>query len=80
MNTGYRYVSNENGYSLYYFKDDSLYDICSMKDISLDNPIFNAILQSVNERNTKLPISEPKVPNEVPNEAPNDKAVGDKVF
>ncbi len=70
LNTGYRYVSNENGYSLYYFKDEPLYDICSMKDITLDNPMMTAILHSVNERFSRNPISEPKVPS--------DKAVDDK--
>jgi hypothetical protein len=70
MNIGYRHVSNQNGYSLYYFTDEPLYDICSMKDVSLENPMMQTILESVNEGMKKMAISD----SQVPSEAPSDKA------
>lgn len=49
MNSGYSLVGLENGYSLYMFTDQVLYDICSMKQPSLKNPMMESILQSVSE-------------------------------
>lgn len=45
--SGYAQIAFENGYSLYMFKNDPLYDICSFKEAGLTNPILNAILQSI---------------------------------
>ena len=47
MNCGYSLIALNNGYALYFFNDQVLYDICSMKTVSLKNPIMEAILQSV---------------------------------
>jgi hypothetical protein len=49
MNSGYALASLENGYSLYVFTDQVLYDITSMKTLGLKNPIMESILQSVSE-------------------------------
>lgn len=48
--TGYTLVSLENGYALYYFKDSGLFDICSMKTISITNTILDSILDSLNSK------------------------------
>jgi hypothetical protein len=48
--TGYTLVSLENGYALYYFKDSGLFDICSMKTISVTNPILDSIIDSFNSK------------------------------
>jgi hypothetical protein len=49
QNTGYRLISLQNKYALYYFTDQTLYDSCSFKTIGLNNPIFSSILDSVND-------------------------------
>ena len=47
MNCGYSLIALNNGYALYFFNDQVLYDICSMKSINLKNPIMETLLQSV---------------------------------
>jgi hypothetical protein len=53
LNIGYSLVAYENNYGLYMFRDQPLYDICSMKTPSLNNPIMDSILQSVHAAYTK---------------------------
>ncbi len=49
LNSGYATIAYENGYSLYLFNDQVLYDICSMKEPSLKNPIMQTLLTSASE-------------------------------
>ena len=49
MNVGYALVSHTNEYSLYLYNDESLYDICSMKTVGLQNPILVSLTESMNE-------------------------------
>lgn len=53
LNSGYSLVCLENGYALYFYVDQPLYDITSMKQISISNPIMNSILQTVSENLVK---------------------------
>jgi hypothetical protein len=46
LNCGYGHVRIENDYSLYFFEDQSLYDICSMKTLGAQNPIMEALLSA----------------------------------
>jgi hypothetical protein len=62
INSGYSLIHNENGYALYLFKDDSFYDICSMKTIGLENPFLKTILSSVSQHLT--PVVENKEEND----------------
>jgi hypothetical protein len=55
MNTGYHLVHLENGYALYIFFDQPLYDICSMKIPALSNPMLQTILTSVSEMQAGVP-------------------------
>jgi hypothetical protein len=50
LNSGYSLLHSENGYALYSFRDQPLYDICSVKDVGLENPFLKAILSSVGEQ------------------------------
>jgi hypothetical protein len=50
INCGYRLIKFENGYSLYYFTDDNLYDTCSVKDYTLYNPFIKNISDVLNKR------------------------------
>ncbi len=45
VNSGYSLVAIENGYALYVFSEQTLYDICSMKTIGMQNPIMTSIVQ-----------------------------------
>jgi hypothetical protein len=50
MNAGYIHVmTSSNKFSLYYYSGLSLYDSCSMKDISWGNPIAQAFIASSKE-------------------------------
>ncbi len=49
FNTGYALMSYQNGYALYMYTDESLYDICSMKTVGLKNPILSELMNSFNE-------------------------------
>jgi hypothetical protein len=49
LNSGYALVSLQNGYALYMYTDESLYDICSMKTVGLQNPIFLELTNTFNE-------------------------------
>ncbi len=49
LNSGYCLVSVHEGYSLYHFNDQVLYDICSMKVPSLKNPIMDSLLKAASE-------------------------------
>jgi hypothetical protein len=49
LNTGYSLIAHENGYGLYMFRDQPLYDICSMKTPSLTNPMMDSLIQSVRD-------------------------------
>jgi hypothetical protein len=50
LNTGYSLLHLENGYGLYSFRDQPLYDICSVKQLGLENPFLKAILSSVDDQ------------------------------
>jgi hypothetical protein len=49
LNVGYSqiYQNDATGYALYTFTDQTLYDICSVKGVSMTNPFMNSLLQSV---------------------------------
>ena len=47
MNSGYSLFANENGYGLYVFTEQTLYDICSMKTVGVSNPFMSAITQEL---------------------------------
>jgi hypothetical protein len=49
LNCGYRFVRSENGYFLYVFKDECLYDSCSLAIPSLGNPMIQTIVQDTVE-------------------------------
>jgi hypothetical protein len=49
VNSGYALVSFQNGYALYMYTDESLYDICSMKTVGLQNPIFLELTNTFND-------------------------------
>lgn len=49
VNSGYALVSLQNGYALYIYTDESLYDICSMKTVGLQNPIFAELTSTIHE-------------------------------
>ena len=51
QSVGYNLISLENGYALYFYSDQPLYDICSFKTIGLKNPILQSIIDSVTESN-----------------------------
>lgn len=53
LNSGYSLVALENGYALYMFTDQPLYDITSMKQIGLSNPMMDNILVTVSENLVK---------------------------
>jgi hypothetical protein len=46
-NVGYSFMMMEGDYALYMFTDQSVYDICSMKEVGLTNPFMDSILESV---------------------------------
>ena len=46
INSGYSLLALENGYALYIFSEQTLYDVCSMKTIGVQNPIMTSIVQS----------------------------------
>lgn len=69
MNSGYALVSHTNEYSLYLYRDESLYDICSMKTVGLQNPIVASLTESMNETiqqsvPTPRPVKEEATENE----------------
>lgn len=47
MNSGYSLFANENGYAMYVFTEQTLYDICSMKTVSVSNPFMAAITKEI---------------------------------
>lgn len=47
--SGYASLACENGYSLYMFNEQVLYDICSMKEPSMQNPIMKTLLETASE-------------------------------
>jgi hypothetical protein len=49
LNSGYALVAFQNGYALYMYTDESLYDICSMKTVGLQNPILVELTKTMNE-------------------------------
>lgn len=49
LNSGYSLVTLENGYALYMFSEQVMYDITSMKSLGLKNPMMESILSSVSE-------------------------------
>ena len=49
LNSGYSLIALENGYALYMFSEQVLYDITSMKIIGHKNPMMESILGSVSE-------------------------------
>jgi hypothetical protein len=49
QSAGYSLISLQNGYALYFYSDQPLYDICSFKTIGLKNPILQSILGSMSE-------------------------------
>ncbi len=55
MNSGYSLFANENGYALYVFTEQTLYDICSMKTVGVSNPFISAITQEFHISQQKSP-------------------------
>lgn len=55
LNSGYALVSFQNGYALYMYTDESLYDICSMKTVGLRNPILVELTNTFNESLKNIP-------------------------
>jgi len=53
QNVGYSLISLQNGYGLYLYTEQTIYDICSFKSVGLKNPILESIFQSLNE-STKI--------------------------
>ncbi len=53
LNSGFSLVALENGYALYMFTDQPLYDITTMKQIGLSNPMMDSILVTVSENLVK---------------------------
>ncbi len=49
FNSGYALMSYQNGYALYMYTDESLYDICSMKTVGIQNPILTELMNNFNE-------------------------------
>lgn len=49
LNSGYACLAYENGYGLYMYNDQVLYDICSLKEPSLKNPIMESLFSTVND-------------------------------
>ena len=49
-NCGYSLVALENGYALYMSIPDTLYDLCSMKEVGSRNIILDTILNSVSQQ------------------------------
>lgn len=49
LNSGYACLGYENEYGLYMFNEQVLYDICSLKEPSLKNPIMESLFSSVND-------------------------------
>lgn len=49
LNSGYACLAYENSYGLYMFNDQVLYDICSLKEPSVKNPIMESLFSTVND-------------------------------
>jgi hypothetical protein len=49
LNSGYACLAYENEYGLYMFNEQVLYDICSLKEPSLKNPIMESLFSTVND-------------------------------
>jgi hypothetical protein len=47
LNSGYSLVQSVNDYSLYFFRDQVMYDICSMKTVAMENPMMTELMTSV---------------------------------
>ena len=47
LNCGYALLKVENGYSLYHYNDDVLYDMCTVGQPSTENPFVKTICQSL---------------------------------
>lgn len=47
LNSGYSLFAYENGYALYVFTDQTLYDTCSLKTIGYTNPILASIVSGI---------------------------------
>jgi hypothetical protein len=62
MNSGYALVNLEGQYALYMFRDQVLYDICSMKTVDLKNPMIESLLESVSVLSAPPPLSEEDAP------------------
>jgi hypothetical protein len=67
LNSGYSLVQDVNGYSLYFFRDQPLYDICSLKTVALENPMMTELMTSVLENLRKS-----DAPSEQPTEKPTE--------
>ena len=55
LNSGYSLVNLTNNYALYYFSDQTIYDLCSMKTIGIKNPFMNTILESISNMTKSVP-------------------------
>lgn len=55
MNSGYSLFAYENGYALYIFTDQTLYDTCSLKTIGYTNPILASIVSGI-QVPTQVPV------------------------
>jgi len=49
LNSGYSCIAYENNYGLYMYNEQILYDICSLKEPSLKNPIMESLFATVND-------------------------------
>jgi hypothetical protein len=49
LNSGYACLAYENDYGLYMYNEQVLYDICSLKEPSLKNPIMESLFATVND-------------------------------
>jgi hypothetical protein len=58
VNIGYVHIALENGYSLYYYTDNCVYDVVSWKDVYYGNPLVQDILNSCNNVSEEEPATE----------------------
>lgn len=72
INSGYSLIHYENGYALYMFRDDTFYDICSMKTVGLENPFLKTILLSVSNHITNPVKNEEEIKEEIKENISNE--------
>lgn len=50
LNSGYSLIGLTDTYALYYFTEQVLYDLCSVKTIGFQNPFMKSILESIHSQ------------------------------